>query len=369
MVKFSFFTVRSKCCKKSKFVVLFLFFFVCWIWNFQILYILRLRFFLCLFLRCSLWLLLLPSINVFLLHLLNVLYSLLCMCAFSHSLFFLFRVSQLDNLDLVLSQKMPAPTIPNSQQIAKKDSQEKEIPFSYSHLPSLSFILKRANARAQEERVCRDAPPHLRADDRSTNRPRDSERIRREILMRYLRGILLPDYSLLRSSLSFWSKIPCLSLITTSYRTRGGRDEPFVLVPKKHKTTNRDDNDNERTRYTSVRARRLIDHVRRRRRCRNKKTRQLVGFLMVFLRSRTTINYDLFLINSNSLPVKYNHYNYVCVCSFFCLFVVFCFSTVAVYFRILFFCSENYAFAKLWYFLVLLYFCQIFNVIHFIGTK
>lgn len=90
-----------------------------------------------------------------------------------------------------------------------------------------------------------------------------------------------------------------------------------------------------------MRARRLIDHVRRRR-CRNKKTRQLVGFLMVFLRSRTTINYDLFLINSNSLPVKYNHYNYVCVV-FFVLFVVFCFSTVAVYFRILFFCSENYA--------------------------
>lgn len=39
---------------------------------------------------------------------------------------------------------------------------------------------------------------------------------------------------------------------------------------------------------------------------------------MVFLRSRTTINYDLFLINSNSLPVKYNHYNNVCVVFLFC---------------------------------------------------
>lgn len=118
MVKFSFFTVRSKCCKKSKFVVLFLFFFVCWIWNFQILYILRLRFFFCLFLRCSLWLLLLPSINVFSSSVERSLFS-LCVNVPFLILFSSSFVSQLD-LDLVPSQKLPAPTIPNSQQIAKK---------------------------------------------------------------------------------------------------------------------------------------------------------------------------------------------------------------------------------------------------------
>lgn len=157
--------------------------------------------------------------------------------------------------------------------------------------------------------------------------------------MRYLRDILLPDFSLLRLS-HFGAKfLPFLSS-QLPYRTRGGRDAHLILVPKKHKTRQIATTTPTKERDTSVRAR-LIDHVRRRR-CRNKKTRQLVGFLMVFLRSRTTINYDLFLINSNSLPVKYNHYNYVCVV-FFVLFVVFCFSTVAVYFRILFFCSENYA--------------------------
>lgn len=170
MVKFSFFTVRSKCCKKSKFVVLFLFFFVCWIWNFQILYILRLRFFLCLFLRCSLWLLLLPSINVFFLLLLNVLYSRLCMCAFSHSLFFLFRVSQLD-LDLVLSQKMPAPTIPNSQQIAKKDSQEKELPLLFSFTFSFFHLEASGRAHARRESVQRrSALASRRSIDEPTQR-------------------------------------------------------------------------------------------------------------------------------------------------------------------------------------------------------
>lgn len=65
MVKFSFFTVRSKCCKKSKFVVLFLFFFLCWICNFQILYILRLRFFFVFFYAVhSDYCCLLPSNNV-----------------------------------------------------------------------------------------------------------------------------------------------------------------------------------------------------------------------------------------------------------------------------------------------------------------
>lgn len=202
---------------------------------------------------------------------------------------------------------MPAPTIPNSQQIAKKDSQEKELPLLISFTFSFFHLEASGRARTQEERVCRDAP-HLRADDRSTNRPRDSERIEErtpdEILTRYTFAWFA---SLLRPSLTIVSLLP--------YRTRGGRDEHFdSLIPKKQKdATNRDDNDNERTRYKSMRAKRLIDHVRRRRRCRNKKTRQLVGFLMVFLRSRTTINYDLFLINSNSLPVKYNHYNYVCV--------------------------------------------------------
>lgn len=65
MVKFSFFTVRSKCCKKSKFVVLFLFFFLCWICIFQILYILRLRFFFVFFYAVhSDYCCLLPSNNV-----------------------------------------------------------------------------------------------------------------------------------------------------------------------------------------------------------------------------------------------------------------------------------------------------------------
>lgn len=77
--------------------------------------------------------------------------------------------------------------------------------------------------------------------------------------------------------------------------------------------------------------------VRSRSAPRNKKTRHLFGFLMVFLRSRTTINYDLFLINSNSLPVKYNHYNYVCV---------FCFFFATVFLNFCLFCfvfAENYA--------------------------
>lgn len=145
-------------------------------------------------------------------------------------------VSQLD-LDLVLSQKMPATTIPNSQQIAKKkDSQEKELPLLFSF--TFSFFHPEASERAQEKRVCRDAP-HLRADDRRTD-PQIANESKREHLMRYLRDILLPDFSL-----SFWSKKSSL----LPYRTRGGRDEHFLFVPKKHKTTNRDDNDNERTRY------------------------------------------------------------------------------------------------------------------------
>lgn len=87
MVKFSFFTVRSKCCKKSKFVVLFLFFFLCWICNFQILYILRLRFF---FLFSSTLSTLITAVCYpRIMFLLNVL-SLLCVCL-SHSLSFLFR--------------------------------------------------------------------------------------------------------------------------------------------------------------------------------------------------------------------------------------------------------------------------------------
>lgn len=262
-----------------------------------------------------------PRLMFFSLLLLNVLYSLLCMCAFSHSLFFLFRVSQLD-LDLVLSQKMPAPTIPNSQQIAKKDSQEKELPLSYSHLPSLSFILKRADARARKKRECAET---LRTCEPTIDRRTDPEianESKREHLMRYLRDIRLPDYSLLRPSFSFF--LAFLSSLLP-YRTRGGRDEHFdSLIPKKHKTRQIATTT---TTKESVRARRLIDHVRRRR-CRNKKTRQLVCFLMVFLRSRTTINYDLFLINSNSLPVKYNHYNYVCVV----LFCLLCFASLLLLF-------------------------------------
>lgn len=81
MVKFSFFTVRSKCCKKSKFV-LFLFYLFSAEFSNSI-YILRLRFFL---FCCPLWLLLSPSNNV------SVERSPI-LCTFSHSLFFLFRFS------------------------------------------------------------------------------------------------------------------------------------------------------------------------------------------------------------------------------------------------------------------------------------
>lgn len=239
MVKFSFFTVRSKCCKKSKFVVLFLFFLSVGFEIFKFYIYCVYVFFLCLFLRCSLWLLLLPSINVFF-------SSSVERSLFSSVYVYLFSFSFLPVSCLSTRQPWPRTVSKNAcannpQQPTnrkKKDSQEKELPFSYSHLPSLSFILKRANARTQEERVCRDAP-HLRADDRSTNRPRDSERIEErtpdEILTRLYVCLITLSWDPLSH---FGAKIPCLSLITTSvYRMRGGRGEHFdSLIPKKHKT-------------------------------------------------------------------------------------------------------------------------------------
>lgn len=181
MVKFSFFTVRSKCCKKSKFVVLFLFFFCLLDLKFSnSIYTAFTFFFSVCFYAVHSDYCCYPRLMFFLL-LLNVLYS-LCVCVPFLILFSSCFVSQLD-LDLVLSQKMPAPTIPNSQQIAKKDSQEKEIPFSHSHFPSFSHL--EASERAQEERVCRDAP-HLR-DDRRTDPEiaNESKREPDEILTRY----------------------------------------------------------------------------------------------------------------------------------------------------------------------------------------
>lgn len=261
------------------------------------------------FLRCPLWLLLLPSINVSFLLLLNVLYSLLCMCAFSHSLFFLFRVSQLD-LDLVLSQKMPAPTIPNSQQIAKKKIPRRRRYLSLILISLLSLILKRANARARRKRECAET---LRTCETTIAEPtqianESEERTPDEILTRYTFAWLLSLETLSHFAAKFLAFLSSLLHIQNA----GWTTNILFLFPRNTRrqtatTTTTKERD------TSGRARRLIDHVRRRRRCRNKKTRQLVGFLMVFLRSRTTINYDLFLINSNSLPVKYNHYNYVCV--------------------------------------------------------
>lgn len=229
MVKFSFFTVRSKCCKKSKFVVLFLFFFVCWIWNFQILYILRLRFFLCLFLRCSLWLLLLPSINVSFLLLLNVLYSRLCMCAFSHSLFFLFRVSTKQPWPRTVSKNACAnnPRQPTNRK--KRFPGEGVTSLILIYLLYLSSWSERTRARKKREcaETLRTCEPTI---DRRTD-PWDSERIEErtpdEILTRYTFAWFLSHFGAKHAFLS--SLLP--------YRTRGGRDEHFdSLIPKKHKT-------------------------------------------------------------------------------------------------------------------------------------
>lgn len=136
MVKFSFFTVRSKCCKKSKFVVLFLFFCLLDLKFSNSIYTAFTFFSVCFYAVHSDYCCY-PRLMFFLL-LLNVLYSLSVYVPFL-ILFSSCFVSQLD-LDLVPSQKLPAPTIPNSQQIAKKDSQEKEMPFSHSHFPSFSHL-------------------------------------------------------------------------------------------------------------------------------------------------------------------------------------------------------------------------------------
>lgn len=183
--------------------------------------------------------------------------------------------------------------------------------FSFFHLEAS----ERAHAR-RESVQRRSAHASRRSIDEPTHEIANESK--REPLMRYLRDIRLPDLPLSWDSFSLILEQKFLAFLSSLLPyTEREVDETNILIIWFPRNTRRDKSrrqrHNERTRYTSVRARRLIDHVRRRRRCRNKKTRQLVGFLMVFLRSRTTINYDLFLINSNSLPVKYNHYNYVCV--------------------------------------------------------
>lgn len=123
MVKFSFFTVRSKCCKKSKFVVLFLFFFSAGfvIFKFYI-YCVYVFFFVFFYAVHSDYCCLLPSNNVSVERSFSTL-----------RVPFSFSFLPVSFLNLTLTsyylpkKNLPASTIPNSQHIPKKkDSQEKE---------------------------------------------------------------------------------------------------------------------------------------------------------------------------------------------------------------------------------------------------
>lgn len=216
MVKFSFFTVRSKCCKKSKFVVLFLFFFCLLDLKFSNSIYTAFTFFFCLFLRFSLWLLLLPSINVFFSSSVERSLFSLCVCAFSHSLFFLFRVSTRP-WPRTVSKNACANNPQQPTNRKKRFPGEGETLLSSAllyALASLSLSLSfpfflsswSERTRARRESVQRCSALARRA----TNRPRDSERIEDRT-----RWDTYAIYFCL-ISLSFWSKIPALSLITTS---------------------------------------------------------------------------------------------------------------------------------------------------------